>query len=215
MLAEEAMSRTAIVVCAGGPARAALPEVPEDALVIAADGGILEAERLGLRVDLLVGDLDSAPPDAIARAPRVERHPVDKDASDLELAMAAAVAGEARRIVVVGGDGGRLDHLLGNAFLLGSDRWAAVEIDAVLGDALIAVVRDERSIDGRVGELISLYAVGGPAHGVTTDGLRWALDDGDLLPGSSLGLSNEFSEPLATVRVREGVVLAIRPGVPG
>jgi thiamine pyrophosphokinase len=215
MLAEEAMSRTAIVVCAGGPARAALAEVPEDALVIAADGGILEAERLGLRVDLLVGDLDSAPPDAIARAPRVERHPVDKDASDLELAMAAAVAGEARRIVVVGGDGGRLDHLLGNAFLLGSDRWAAVEIDAVLGDALIAVVRDERSIDGRVGELISLYAVGGPAHGVTTDGLRWALDDGDLLPGSSLGLSNELSEPLATVRVREGVVLAIRPGVPG
>ena len=209
------MARTAIVVCAGGPARAPLPDVPEDTLVIAADGGIIEAERLGLRVDLLVGDLDSAPADAIARAPRVERHPVDKDASDLELAMEAAVAGGARRIVVVGGDGGRLDHLLGNAFLLGSDRWAAVEIDAVLGDARITVVRDEREIEGEVGELISLYAVGGPARGVTTQGLRWALRDGDLLPGSSLGLSNEFAAPRATVRVREGVVLAIRPGVPG
>jgi len=215
MLAEEAMARTAIVVCAGGPARAALPEIPEDALVIAADAGILEAERLGLKVYLLIGDLDSAPADAIARAPRVERHPVDKDASDLELAMASAVAAEARRIVVVGGDGGRLDHLLGNAFLLGSNRWAAVEIDAVLGDARIAVVRDERSIEGEVGELISLYAVGGPARGVTTDGLRWALRQGELLAGSSLGLSNEFSEPRATVRVRHGVVLAIRPGVPG
>jgi thiamine pyrophosphokinase len=215
MLAEEAMPQTAIVVCAGGPARAALPEIPEDALVIAADGGIIEAERLGLRVDLLVGDLDSAPADAIARAPRVERHPVDKDASDLELAMEAAVAAGARRIVVVGGDGGRLDHLLGNAFLLGSDRWAAVEIDAVLGDARITVVRDERSIEGEVGELISLYAVAGLARGVTTEGLRWALREGELLPGSSLGLSNEFSEPRATVRVRGGVVLAIRPGVPG
>jgi thiamine pyrophosphokinase len=212
MLAEEAMSRTAIVVCAGGPARAPLPEIPEDSLVIAADGGILEAERLGLRVDLLVGDLDSAPADAIARAPRVERHPVDKDASDLELAMDAAVAGGARRIVVVGGDGGRLDHLLGNAFLLGSDRWAAVEIDAVLGDARIWVVRDERSIDGEVGELISLYSVGGPARGVTTEGLRWSLRDGELLPGSSLGLSNEFAASRAIVRVREGVVLAIQPG---
>ena len=207
------MSRTAIVVCAGGPARATLPAIPEDALVIAADGGILEAERLGLRVDLLVGDLDSAPADAIARAPRVERHPVDKDASDLELAMDAAVAAEARRIVVVGGDGGRLDHLLGNAFLLGSDRWAAVEIDAVLGDARITVVRAERSIEGEVGELVSLYAVGGPARGVTTAGLRWTLDEGELLPGSSLGLSNEFVAPLAAVRVGEGVVLAIRPGV--
>ena len=206
------MPATAIVVCAGGPARAALPEIPEDALVIAADGGILEAERLGLEVDLLVGDLDSAPADAVARAPRVERHPVDKDASDLELAMEAAVAGEVRQIVVVGGDGGRLDHLLGNAFLLGSDRWAAVEVDAVLGDARITIVRDERSIDGQVGELISLYAVGGPARGVATEGLRWALRDDELLPGSSLGLSNEFSEPRAVVRVREGVALAIQPG---
>jgi len=213
MLAEGAMARTAIVVCAGGPARAALPDVPDDALVIAADGGILEAERLGLHVDLLVGDLDSAPPEAVERAPRVERYPVDKDASDLELAVAAAVAADARRIVVVGGDGGRLDHLLGNAFLLASDRWADVEIEAVLGDARLWVVRGERSIDGEPGELVSLYAVGGPARGVTTVGLRWALTDGDLLPGSSLGLSNEFVASTATVRVREGVVLAIRPGL--
>jgi thiamine pyrophosphokinase len=213
MLAEGAMARTAIVVCAGGPARAPLPDVPEDAFVIAADAGIVEAERLGLHVDLLVGDLDSAPPDAVARASRVERYPVDKDASDLELAVAAAVAAEARRIVVVGGDGGRLDHLLGNAFLLASDRWADVEIDAVLGDATIWVVRGERAIDGRAGELVSLFAVGGPARGVTTSGLRWQLNDGELLPGSSLGLSNEFVEAHATVLVRDGVVLAIRPGV--
>src|SRR3954464_7604601 len=104
MLAEEAMARTAIVVCAGGPARAPLPDLPDDTLVIAADAGILEAERLGLRVDLLVGDLDSAPEDAIARAPRVERHPVDKDASDLELAVAAPAAPAARR--APGGRGG-------------------------------------------------------------------------------------------------------------
>jgi thiamine pyrophosphokinase len=115
--------------------------------------------------------------------------------------------------VVVGGDGGRLDHLLGNAFLLASDRWAGVEIDAVLGDARLWIVRGERAIDGEPGELVSLYAVGGPARRVTTVGLRWALTDGDLLPGSSLGLSNEFVASSATVRVRHGVVLAIRPGV--
>ena len=164
-------------------------------------------------MDLLVGDLDSAPPEAVARAPRVERYPVDKDAPDLELAVAAAVADEARRIVVVGGDGGRLDHLLGNAFLLASDRWADVEIEAVLGDARLWVVRGERTIDGEPGQLVSLYAVGGPARGVTTAGLRWSLTDGELLPGSSLGLSNEFVSTHATVRVREGVVLAIRPGL--
>ena len=209
------MPATAIVVCAGGPARGALPEIPEDAIVIAADGGIVEAERLGLRVDLLVGDLDSAPADAIARAPRVERHPVDKDASDLELAMEAAVAAEARRIVVVGGDGGRLDHLLGNAFLLGSDRWAAVEIDAVLGDAQIAVVRNERSIEGEVGRADQPVRRGRACSRGVDRGPPMGAHDGELLPGSSLGLSNGFAASRATVRVREGVVLAIRPGVRG
>ena len=210
------MTRTAIVFCAGGPARASLPGVPRDASVIAADGGVAEAERLGFHVDLLVGDLDSAEPTAVARVEAgggsVQRHPRDKDASDLELAMEAGLDAEVRRIVVVGGDGGRLDHLLGNAFLLGSFRWAGVEIDAVFGDATLHVIRDDRTVDGVPGELISLYAVGGPARGVTTEGLRWSLHDAELAPGSTLGLSNEFVGPNARVRLADGVILAIRPG---
>jgi thiamine pyrophosphokinase len=218
MLAEGAgLARTAIIFTAGGPARATLPEIESDALVIAADGGVAEAERLGYRVDLLVGDLDSADPAVIARVEAargtIQRHPTDKDASDLELAMAAGVAAEVRRIVVVGGDAGRLDHLLGNAFLLGSALWAGVEIDAVLGVAIVHVIRDDRTFDGRPGELVSLYAVGGPAEGVTTDGLRWPLDGDELLPGSTLGLSNEFVATTARVRLEHGVVLAIRPGL--
>jgi thiamine pyrophosphokinase len=216
MLAEGAMARTAIVFCAGGPARASLPGVASDALVVAADAGVAEAERLGFHVDVLVGDLDSADAAAVERVEaaggRIERHPADKDASDLELAMGTAVAAEARRIVVVGGDRGRLDHLLGNAFLLASARWGAVEVDAVFGAATLHVIHDDRSLAGTPGELISLYAVGGPASGVTTAGLRWALDGAELRAGSSLGLSNEFIEPTARVRVLDGVVLAVRPG---
>jgi len=49
------MVRTAIVVCAGGPVRATLPVLDPGAIVIAADAGEHEAERLGLHVDLLVG----------------------------------------------------------------------------------------------------------------------------------------------------------------
>jgi len=137
---------------------------------------------------------------------------VDKDASDLDLAIEAAVAAEVRRIVVVGGDGGRLDQLLGNALLLASDRWAGVEIDAVFGAAAVSVVRADRSFSGERGAVVSLFAVGGPAHGVTTEGLRWSLRDAELRPGSSLGLSNEFMDTTARVHVDRGVLLAIRPG---
>ena len=210
------MVRTAIVVCAGGPVRAALPTFDPGAIVIAADAGVHEAERLGLHVDLLVGDLDSADPAAVDRVEatggRVERHPADKDASDLELALVAAAVAGARQVLVLGGDGGRLDHLLGNAFLLASSRFADLRIDAVLGAARIHVVRDQRAMDGTPGELISLFAAGGPARGLVTDGLRWRLDGEELVPGSTRGLSNEFVESTATVRVGEGVVLVVRPG---
>ena len=83
--------RSAFIFCGGGPAR--LPvEVPDDALVIAADVGLAEANRLGVAVDLLVGDLDSVDPwtSRRSRAPAARcGHPEDKDATDLELAITA------------------------------------------------------------------------------------------------------------------------------
>ena len=85
-------------------------------------------------------------------------------------------------------------------------------IDAVFGGALVHVVRGERRLEGSPGELLSLFALGGDASGVTTTGLRWELDDDVLRPGSTWGLSNEFLGSVATVRVRDGIVLAIRPG---
>jgi thiamine pyrophosphokinase len=208
--------RAAIVVCAGGSTRRALPRSADDALVIAADGGAIEAQRLGLRIDRLVGDLDSAPAELVERLEAdgvpVQRYPADKDASDLELALEVAVREGAKEILVLGGDGGRLDHLVGVGLGLASDRWMGVQVDAVLGAALIHVVRNERTFSGEPGELISLFAVGGPASGVTTTGLRWRLDDDALVAGSTRGLSNVFAEPEASVRVGAGVVVAIRPG---
>lgn len=52
---------------------------------------------------LLIGDLDSVSPEALSGVARVERHPVDKDATDLELALAAAARLEPASILVLGG----------------------------------------------------------------------------------------------------------------
>jgi len=207
--------RSAFIFCGGGPSRVPF-EVPEDAFVVAADVGLAEANRLGIRVDLLVGDLDSvaaADLEAFESAGgEVRRHPEDKDATDLDLAIMEAIAVGVDRLVVVGGDGGRLDHLIGNALVLASPRFAAVEIDAVFGGAHVHVVRRLRELTGLAGELISLFAAGGPARGVRTEGLRWPLDGADLEPGSSLGISNLFLGQRASIEVSDGVVLAVRPG---
>jgi thiamine pyrophosphokinase len=198
---------TTVVVLAGGPDRPAAIELPAGATVIAADGG---AELAG-HVDLVVGDLDSISADTLARIEHVERHPPDKDATDLELALAAALRYNAERILVVGGAGGRLDHLLGGLLLLAADSLAHVQVDGQIGAAAVHVIRGERTLAGEPGELISLFAVHGAAHGVVTEGLGYPLHGETLEPGSTRGVSNVFAEAEARVTLERGVLLAIRP----
>jgi len=217
MPAEESVSNGVVVVVAGGnsPDPGALLQVPLGVPVIAADKGLEHAISLGLEVTVAVGDFDSASPDVVAGAEAgvttVERHPAEKDATDLELALDRALSMSPVRIVVLGGDGGRLDHLLSTLLLLGSNRYAEVEIDAFIGPARVYVVREQRAIEGEPGELVSLLALHGPAEGVRTEGLAYPLDGATLEAGSTLGVSNVLVGKRARVSVGHGVLLVVCP----
>lgn len=204
-----------VVVFGAGPDPAGVVLVPPGALIVAADGGSEHALRLGLAVDIAVGDFDSISPVGLAALERaearVERHPRAKDATDLELALAAALRLEPGRILVVGGAGGRLDHLLGGLLLLAADALADVRIDAQIGGAAVHVIRGERWLRGAPGELISLFAVQGPADGVVTEGLVYRLRGETLAPGSTRGVSNVFAAVEARIALEHGVLLAVRP----
>jgi thiamine pyrophosphokinase len=221
MPAEEGVSKAVVVVVSGGgaPAARAVDAVPLDAPLIAADEGLEHALALGLEVTVAVGDFDSAAPEVVTAAEaagvRIERHPAEKNATDLELALDVAAGMEPERILVLASDSGRLDHSLANVLVLGSERYADSTIDAYVGQALVHVVRGVRRIDGEPGELVSLLALYGRAEGVTTDGLAYALRGEALEAGSSRGVSNVFSAETATVTVEQGVVLAVRPGSAG
>jgi thiamine pyrophosphokinase len=203
-----------VVVVAGGspPTNRARELIPAGARVIAADGGADHALALGLEIELAIGDFDSVTPTALATlGDRAERHPPEKDATDLELALRAALAWKPRRILLVGGIEGRLDHLLGELLILGADEFAGVELDAILGEARVHLIRGERMLEGADGELISLFALHGPASGIVTEGLRYPLRGETLTPGSSRGLSNEFSAREARISLESGLLLAVRP----
>jgi thiamine pyrophosphokinase len=197
-----------VVVLAGGPGLPVGFEVPDGATVIAADGGA----ELGVRVDLGIGDFDSITSETLAALPAVEAYPPEKDATDLELALDAALRSSPTHVLVVGSAGGRLDHLFGSLLLLADARYEGVVLDALLGEASVHVVRGTRELEGEVGELISLFAVHGRAEGVTSAGLVYPLHGETLEPGSSRGTSNAFAAAVARVTVGRGVVLAVRPG---
>jgi thiamine pyrophosphokinase len=207
---------TIVVVSSGEPDPAVLPHLPRGAPVVAADGGVDAALALGLEVTVAVGDFDSITAEGLERAERagarVERHPEAKDATDLELALDAALALAPARIVVVGEGGGRLDHLLAGLLLLGHERYASVEVDALLGGARAHLVRGERALDGTPGEVVSLLPLHGPAVGVTTAGLAFPLRGETLEPGSTRGVSNVFAAAAAHVSLEHGVLAAVRPG---
>jgi thiamine pyrophosphokinase len=184
-------------------------------LVVAADSGLEHALALDIDVDVVVGDLDSVSPAAldvaVASGATVEAHPTDKDATDLELALLAALARGATTVRVLGAHGGRVDHYLANVLLLASPRFASARIDAQLGEAHVTVVRDRATLVGAPGGLCSLLPIGGPAVGVTTAELRYPLRRETLEPGSTRGVSNEFLTAEAAVSLEAGVLLAVVP----
>ena len=212
----------AIVVTGGDPPDPVLVEalgLPVDGrVVVAADSGVAHALALGLVVDVAVGDFDSLDPATLASVEaagtRVERHPVAKDATDLELALDVAVGLGVERVIVLGGHGGRLDHFLANALVLAAPQYGAVEIEALVGDAVVTVVRPGPGFRfrGRSGQIVTILPVHGPAEGVRTDGLRYPLHGETLFVGTTRGVSNELVAGEAHVSLTGGVAIVVRPG---
>jgi thiamine pyrophosphokinase len=205
----------AVIVADGAHAPADRHVLEGADLVIAADGGADWLDAIGVAPDRLVGDLDSADGDVVSRLAdsgvAVERHPADKDASDLELAVVAATTAGADELVILGALGGDLDHLAANLLLLGAEAAAAHPTSLVHDRTRARMVRGpgRLTIAAAPGGRVTLLAVGQAADGVTTRGLRWPLDGARLEPGSSRGLANVVVEPSAEVTLIAGWLLVI------
>ncbi len=181
--------------------------------VIAADGGARHADRLERGIDLWVGDGDSLGEDGIAELAAagvpVRRLATDKDESDTEIALLAAVEADAERITVLGALGGtRFDHGLANVWLLAHPGLTGVDVRLVDAAARIRLAGPGRwALAGRIGDLISLLPFGGDAGGVTTTGLRYPLRDEALTLGPTRGLSNVRAAADASLELRIGRIL--------
>lgn len=184
-------------------------------LVIAADGGARHAQALGRPIDLWVGDGDSIHATDLAALASagvpIERAPVDKDESDAELALVAALDAGARRITVLGALGGdRVDHGLANVWLLGHPRLAGIDARLLDATVRIRVVGPGRAdLGGRIGDLVTLLPFGGDATGLTTAGFRYPLHGEVLRSGPSRGLSNVREAASAALTVGSGRILVV------
>lgn len=185
---------------------------PDD-LLIAADGGLHHLQKLGLRPHILLGDLDSVTTaeveDARGMGVKVVRFPVDKDETDLQLAIDRAAAEGCSQIVIAGGLGGRLDQTLGNIFLLQQPSHPGLSIRLDDGLDEVFLITSQAEIIGQAGDIVSLLPLGGPAFDVKTFDLKYPLNYEKLFPEKTRGISNVMLTGRAGVSLSRGVLICI------
>lgn len=188
------------------------------ALVVAADGGAIKAALLGLNPAIVVGDGDSLAADRTEELRRagveVIVHPAQKDESDTELAVREAIARGAESIRIVGAFGGdRPEHSVANLLLLTLPALADRDVALVDGASTVRAIggsgQARLSIDGKIGDYVSLFALSERVEGLTTTGLRYPLSDEMLVQGPTRGLSNELSADHAEMATRTGRLAVI------
>jgi thiamine pyrophosphokinase len=204
----------AVIVANGPSPEAPFPafQVEPDDLVICVDGGARNALDLGLRPDVVIGDMDSLGSELSARlqeSVRLVTYPPRKDQTDLELAVRYALDEGATDLVLLAALGGRIDHTLANVMLLAMPELQGIRARLVDGPQELLLVRDKVVIEGRPGDTVSLLPLTKDAVGIYTQGLEYALKEGVLKFGAARGVSNVMKAEQATVRVSDGLLLVV------
>jgi thiamine pyrophosphokinase len=194
-----------------GPPRDLLePILTTVVCTVAADSGFDLARKLNILPDLLVGDFDSLEPSKELEdypQTRIRRYPRDKDETDAELGLQALWDMGIQRVVVAGGGGGRVDHLLGLVSLFEREKtptlwYTSREIIQVVEGTLVVT-------DCFKGQTVSFFPLGGSVAGMSSSGLKWPLDGLEWNRGD-MGISNMFTEDRSTISVSQGRLLMIR-----
>ena len=194
-----------IIFCAAG-FDGLLSPIPDNALTIAADGGLRHTQALGLHPDVILGDFDS-----LGYVPADSRvFPVEKDDTDAMLAVRLGLRRGCDWFELYGAmDGPRLDHTVANFQTLAYLATHGARV-ALIGRYYIATVLKEEAI--RFSEeaegILSLFCLGESAE-VSIEGLKYGLDHGTLTPDFPLGVSNHFEGREVTVSVEAGSLLIL------
>ena len=194
-----------------------LPAWPATAKhIIAVDGGANHCVRLGIAPHILIGDLDSIAPPVLQeyedKGVIIHRHPPQKDATDLELAIDLANGSGTEEIWLLGCLGGRWDMSLANILLLAADKYEKIRFTLIGTDCLMHLLRPgfPFKLDTAFGSRVSFLPLRGDVHGLTLQGFAYPLKNETLHFGRSQGISNEIILPPATVEFFSGLLLCVR-----
>ncbi len=206
-----------VVIFAGGtlkPGKAFYQVIARADLIIAADSGAATALQYGYIPAIVVGDFDSLDTDLLQqlreKGSQVRQSAVEKNETDTEQAVQAAIEQGATSITLLGALGGeRFDHTMANILLLADIETVPAKI--VDGPSTCWLLRGPGSsfINGQKGDLLSLLPLTGEATGVRTKGLYYPLHGETLRFGKPRGVSNVLTQEHAEVSLVGGMLLVV------
>ncbi len=180
--------------------------ISEEDFVICADGGLLHAEKMGVVPNLTVGDFDSYRGDLSGD---VRRFNPEKDYTDTHIAVSCAIEKGYREIILLGCIGTRMDHTLANIGLLEYALNNGCKGCIVNENNIITVIEGVNEITRDDFKYVSLIPIGN-VKGVTLQNLKYTLDNYNMTFSESIGISNEFTQKDAVIKITEGRLILIK-----
>lgn len=178
-------------------------------LIICADGGANFAKIIGVSPDVILGDMDSISDETLRyyKDVDIQRYPVCKDETDTQLAVNLAVSKGAKEIVIFGALGTRLDHSLGNIYLLTGLLEAGIQGEIVDENNQIFLVRGNETLALEIGAVVSLLPLGGPVEGINIKGFKYPIVNGKMTMDCPYGISNVTVLEKQSISIEKGTLL--------
>ena len=177
-------------------------------LIIAVDGGYDNAILFGMLPSVVIGDLDSVK-SSISKGTKILQYPVDKDKTDLELAIDYAIGEGFAEIVVLGNIGGKFSHSLANIMLLKYIQSKGCEGMLLSAKERVSLLTSgNASIPRSESKYLSIIPLT-PCENVTILNTKYEIRNANIEMGSTHLISNEFTALDAKISIEKGEVLII------
>ncbi len=180
----------------------------DDWLVVAADSGLSRAQKLEISVDAVVGDMDSVGDTSVLdslEGIEIQRYSTEKDWTDTEIACNYLWKRNIENITILGGGGGRLDHLFGIMQLFHRPRYPKYWITE---RDILTVIDGIMEFSAPLDRKVSFFPAGSGESRMESIGLKWPLDNLVWKAGDA-GVSNECLKEKCQVKVLTGRLLMI------
>ena len=202
------------VMCAGDLTVSEINKEAED-LLIAADGGYDYCMLLGVTPDIIIGDFDSVSEDGLNEMEKITgaeiiRLPKEKDDTDTLAALKVGLSKGYRKFNIYGATGGRLEHTIANMQCLLFLKEHEATGYLCDGTGLIFAIREESvSFRKEMSGFLSLFSAGEKAQGVTIEGMKYTMKNGEITNTFPIGISNEFIGEQGSISVNKGALFGI------